>query len=153
AEDGLTDGAESGLREQLAELPRRGMMDRAFDARDADVVDEPAPGGVAVPVDDHEPATRTEHAMHLGNGAVWVGIMVEAVGTGHDLERARGEWQSFAVTLDGEDLPGVPPPAVGSLGQHLGDQVDSPDARLRHRCTEPGREDPRPTPHVQDRDR
>ena len=128
-------------------------MHRSFHPRHANVVDQPTPRVIAVAVDEHEPAGGAEHPVHLGHGAILVGIMVEAVGAGHDVERPGGERQALAISLHGLDLPDLGAPAVRSLGQHRAHKIDAPDARGGHGLAEPARERAGPAADVKDPDR
>ena len=66
---------------------RRGrVMNGTFHAGDTEVVNEPAPGGVAVAIDEDQPPPRPEDPVHLGHRAGLVGVVVEAVGAGDDVE-------------------------------------------------------------------
>ena len=89
--DLLGDWLEAGLGEEVAEATGRGVVDGPFDPGDADVVDEPAPGPVAVAVDQHQATARLEDPAHLLDGPVLVRVVVEAVGAGDDVERPPAE--------------------------------------------------------------
>ncbi len=101
----------SSFLKQFPESAGRGVMNFAFDARDAHVINEPTPRCITISVDEEKPAAGLENALHLRHRAFLVGIMMEAVGAGHEVEGAVGERQAFGISLDGQDIGGQSPPA------------------------------------------
>jgi hypothetical protein len=137
--------------EQVAERASRGVEDVPLHAGDTHVLDQPPPEAIATAVDQEQASPWFQDAVHLGDGAVLMRIMVEAIGTCHHVEGAGWEGEALAVPLDCGEVFRVRSPARLALGEHRRDKVDPPDRGLRRSRPDPGREDPGAAPYVQDR--
>ena len=100
-EHSLCDGFEACLGHQFAKPSGGRVMYIPLDGGDANIINEPTPWAISVSVDNHQSPAWPQNAPHLGNRAILPRVMVEAVGTGHDVEGSGGEWQAFAVSLYG----------------------------------------------------
>ena len=138
---------------QFAKVTGRGMQDLPFHRGDADVVDEPPPETVATSVEQKQPPPGFEDAIHFGHGPILVGIVVEAVGAGHDIEGPIGKRQSLAIALDRRGPISERLPALAPAGEHAVDKVHSPDCRPRKGRRDAGGEYSRATTHVENRRR
>ncbi len=121
---------ESGVGKEVAHPSPRAVVDVPLDRLHADIVDEPAPGSIAVAVDQHQPAPRLQDPVHLGHGPLLVGIVVKAVGTGYHVEAPAGEGQVLAVSLDRHEGILVRSPASRATLEHLGDKVHAIDLSI-----------------------
>jgi hypothetical protein len=126
----LSDSLETGACHQFTKSAGGSVMDLPLSKRDADVVDEPTPWGVSISVDEQEPASGAEDAMHFGHGAILTGIMMETIGACDEVEGARSKWKPFAISLDRVDVSCMVPPSSLALAEHLRREVDAPDRSM-----------------------
>ena len=101
---------EPAQAEQVADPTGRGVQDVPLHAGDADVVDEPSPETIATAVDQEQPPPGLQDTVHLGDGAVLVRIVVEAVGARHHVEGAAGKGSRSLSPWTARDMSAMRPP-------------------------------------------
>ncbi len=130
-------------------------MDGLFDQCDANVEDEPPDHVVAEPVDDHQASAWSEHASHLDDRALLIGIVMERVRTRDDVETGVGERQVLAIAGDKTCLPVRAGPAGFIAGDHTHRWrvIDPDDLGVQGRAGEQGRQSARAAADVEQLER